>query len=155
MSSIFDFTVKDSDNNDVTIPTGSKAYLIVNVASSCGYTASNYKELEQIQSKYASRGLSIIAFPCNDFGGQEPGTMEQICAFAKSKRATFPLYGKLTMLSPIYQYLTGFSGNGVKSGPVTWNFTKFLCNKDGIPVKRYSPATGPLSFESDIAALLE
>ena len=109
--------------------------------------------------QYNERGLEILAFPCNNFGGQEPGSNEAIQAFAASRGATFPVLGKLECENgdkthPVYAYLkdsiSGWLGSGLK-----WNFAKFLANKDGIPIQRYLPITNPLAIEPDIVKLLE
>lgn len=115
-------------------------------------------------SKYADRGLEIIAFPCNNFLYQEPGTDAEILDFAVSKGATFPVMAKIdcgTSLTadPLYPFLCStlpdsglipsLMGNGVK-----WNFAKFLCDHNGIPVQRYAPNENPLKFEDDLVALL-
>lgn len=107
-----------------------------------------------------SRGFEILAFPCNNFGKQEPGTNEEILAFAKSKGATFPVLGKVecengAATHPVYKYLKSVLDNGMLGPSLKWNFTKFLCDAEGVPVKRYGPQESPLSFEKDIVALLE
>jgi glutathione peroxidase-family protein len=108
---------------------------------------------------FSDKGLEILAFPCNNFGSQEPGTNEEILAFTKSQGVTFPVIGKLECdngdkTHPVYQYLkssvSGWSGAGLK-----WNFAKFLCDANGKPVKRYLPVTNPLSIEDDILAVIE
>ena len=106
-------------------------------------------------SRHGDNGLEILAFPCNRFGAQEPGSNEQILEFARGKGATFPIMGKLDCSGdasshPLFQYLSS-EANG---GPIKWNFAKFLCNGDGVMVKRYTPRDAPLSFEADIVSML-
>ncbi|CAL1365992.1 unnamed protein product [Linum trigynum] len=159
-SSIYDFTVKDIKGSDVSLSEyKGKVLLIVNVASKCGLTQANYKELNVLYQKYKDQGLEILAFPCNQFAGQEPGSNEQIqetvCTIFK---AEFPVFDKVDVngknTAPLYKFLKaekgGFLGDGIK-----WNFTKFLVNKQGKVVERYSPTTSPLKIEKDITNLLE
>ncbi len=103
--------------------------------------------------------MEILAFPCNNFGKQEPGTNEEISEFAKSKGATFPILGKIECENgdethPFYKYLKASLDNGVMGPTLKWNFSKFLCDADGKPIKRYAPVSGPLSFEKDVLELL-
>jgi glutathione peroxidase len=123
--------------------------LLVNVASKCGFTP-QYEALEALHRKYKDQGLRVLGFPCNDFGGQEPGTELEITTFCKTKYdVTFPLYAKLHTKgpdkSPLYQYLTG-DGSPVP-GDVKWNFEKFLISRDGRIVERFRSATKPDSPE--------
>jgi glutathione peroxidase-family protein len=116
--------------------------------------------MQELYQKHASNGLEILAFPCNNFGKQEPGTNDEVLAFAQKKGATFPVFGKLEcengdITHPLYQYLRGSLDNGLYGQGLKWNFTKFLCNAEGVPIKRYSPAQSPMSFEADILELLK
>jgi glutathione peroxidase len=126
-------------------PYKGQVLLIVNVASKCGFTP-QYKELEAVHRKYKDQGLRVLAFPCNDFGGQEPGTEEEIVKFCQSKfDVTFPLYAKLhtkgTEQSPLYKFLTtGLPGS---TGDVKWNFEKFLVSRDGKIVARFPSKVKP------------
>eukprot|EP01120_Amphizonella_sp_Union-15-10_P013369 TRINITY_DN618_c0_g4_i2.p1 TRINITY_DN618_c0_g4~~TRINITY_DN618_c0_g4_i2.p1 ORF type:complete len:116 (-),score=20.96 TRINITY_DN618_c0_g4_i2:92-439(-) len=113
----------------------------------------------QLYKKYKESGLEILAFPCNQFGRQEPGNETQIKKFVTEKYGvTFPMFSKIEVngknAHPIFHFLRkklpGTLGTSIK-----WNFTKFLCNRDGIPVKRYGPPTKPLEFENDIKAILD
>jgi len=117
-----------------------------------------YEQMQGLYEKYHDRGFEILAFPCNQFGRQEPGKNEEICQFVKSKfRVTFPIFNKINVNGkdaiPLFLYLrsqlTGILGTSIK-----WNFTKFLCNRQGKPIKRYGPTSKPLAFEDDIVALL-
>ncbi|CAM8987933.1 unnamed protein product [Rhodiola kirilowii] len=159
-SSIYDFTVKDIRGNDVSLSEyKGKVLLIVNVASQCGLTSSNYKELNVIYEKYKNQGLEILAFPCNQFGGQEPGSNEDIQEVACTRfKAEFPIFDKVEVngknATPLYKFLKsqkgGYFGDGIK-----WNFTKFLVDKNGKVVERYAPTTSPLKIEKDIQNLLQ
>uniref|UniRef100_A0A0D6R791 Glutathione peroxidase n=1 Tax=Araucaria cunninghamii TaxID=56994 RepID=A0A0D6R791_ARACU len=158
-NTIYDFTVKDIKGNDVDLSTyKGKVLLIVNVASQCGFTNSNYKELNQLYQNYKDQEFEILAFPCNQFAGQEPGTNEQIQEVACTRfKAEFPIFDKVEVngkdAAPIYKFLKaskgGFLGDGIK-----WNFTKFLVDKNGNVVSRYAPVTSPLKIEKDIKHLL-
>ncbi|CAL5024620.1 unnamed protein product [Urochloa decumbens] len=158
--SIPQFTFQDARGNDVELSRyKGDVLLIVNVASQCGLTNSNYTGLGSLHKKYGGKGLEILAFPCNQFGGQEPGTNEQITEFACARfKAEYPIFGKVDVngsnAAPLYKFLKsekgGLFGEGIK-----WNFTKFLVDKDGRVVARYAPTSSPLSIESDIQKLLE
>ncbi|CAI9775757.1 unnamed protein product [Fraxinus pennsylvanica] len=158
--SVHDFTVKDARGNDVDLSIyKGKVLLIVNVASQCGLTNSNYTELTKIYETYKDQGLEILAFPCNQFGSQEPGTNEEIQQFACTRfKAEYPIFDKVDVngsnAAPLYKFLKsskgGFLGDGIK-----WNFSKFLVDKEGRVVDRYAPTTSPLSIEKDIKKLLE
>ncbi|XP_022760041.1 probable phospholipid hydroperoxide glutathione peroxidase [Durio zibethinus] len=157
--SIHDFTVKDAKGNDVDLSTyKGKVLLIVNVASQCGLTNSNYTELSKLYEKYKNQGFEILAFPCNQFGGQEPGTNEQILEFACTRfKAEYPIFDKVDVngsnVAPIYKFLKSSKG-GILGDNIKWNFTKFLVDKEGNVVDRYAPTTSPLSIEKDIKKLL-
>lgn len=158
--SVYDFTVKDIRGNDVNLSQYSgKVLLIVNVASRCGLTQTNYKELNVLYEKYKNQGFDILAFPCNQFLGQEPGTNGEIEAVVCTRfKAEFPIFEKVEVngknAAPLYQFLKeqkgGLFGDGIK-----WNFTKFLVNKEGKVVERYSPTTAPLKIEKDIEKLIQ
>lgn len=130
-----------------------KALLVVNVASKCGLTP-QYTGLEQLQQDYADRGFSVLGFPCNQFGGQEPGSAEEIETFCSTTYGvTFPMFEKIDVNGadrhPIYQDLTAVADAEGKSGDIGWNFEKFLISPTGEIVGRYGPKTAP-----DDAALL-
>ncbi|XP_021754081.1 probable phospholipid hydroperoxide glutathione peroxidase [Chenopodium quinoa] len=157
--SVHEFVVKDASGNDVDLSIyKGKVLLILNVASLCGLSNTNYKELTQLYDKYKGLGLEIFAFPCNQFHNQEPGTNEEIVELACTKfKAEFPIFDKIEVngsnAAPIFKYLksskSGFLGDGIK-----WNFTKFLVDRDGVVVDRYSPFTSPKSIEKDLKKLL-
>ncbi|KAJ6991371.1 hypothetical protein NC653_019538 [Populus alba x Populus x berolinensis] len=157
--SVYDFTVKDIHGNDTSLSEYSgKVLLIVNVASKCGLTHSNYKELNVLYEKYKNQGFEILAFPCNQFAGQEPGSNEEIqdtvCTIFK---AEFPIFDKIDVngknTAPVYKFLKSEKG-GYFGDAIKWNFTKFLVNKEGKVVERYAPTTSPLKIEKDIQNLL-
>ncbi|XP_052173841.1 probable glutathione peroxidase 2 [Diospyros lotus] len=157
--SVYDFTVKDIRGNDAPLTNyNGKVLLIVNVASKCGLTQSNYKELNILYEKYKDQGFEILAFPCNQFAWQEPGTNEEIqdtvCTMFK---AEFPIFEKIEVngknAAPLYKFLKSEKG-GIFGDAIKWNFTKFLINKEGKVVQRYAPRTSPLKIEKDIQDLL-
>ena len=124
-----------------------KALLLVNVASKCGLTP-QYEQLEAVAKKYADRGLAVIGFPCNQFGGQEPGTAEEIADFCSSTYGvTFPMMEKVEVNGagrhPIYQELTPIPDASGHQGDIRWNFEKFVVSADGAQITRFSPKTKP------------
>jgi len=145
--SVYDFSVKTIDGKDVALSQyKGKALLIVNTASQCGYTP-QYKSLEALYQEYKDKGLEILAFPSNDFGGQEPGSNEEIKKFCELKyKTTFPLFAKIAVKGdaahPLYKYLTGLKDNG---GEVAWNFNKFLVTPEGNVVAHLSSGAVPTS----------
>lgn len=130
------FTMEDIDGRPFRLADyRGKVVLVVNVASKCGFTP-QYTELQALQAKYASRGLVVIGVPANDFGGQEPGTNEQIQEFCTSRYGvTFPMMAKVSVKGdaqvPLYAALTSPEHNPDDAGPVKWNFEKFLIGRDG------------------------
>lgn len=135
-----------------------KVLLVINVASQCGFT-SQYKELQDLYIKYHSQGLEILAFPCNQFGGQEPGTPQQIEAFCSTRfGVTFPVFQKTDVngsnTHPLYEYLKTAAPGLLGTEAIKWNFTKFLVNRNGLPVKRFASASSPASISADIEKLL-
>ena len=147
---INDIVVKDMENNDVPLSSyNGKVLLIVNVASECGYTP-QYKGLEEIYRKYNGQGFEILAFPCNDFGGQEPGTNEEIQNFCSSKYdVTFKLFDKVKIKgddkSPLYERLT--KNIVTDQSDINWNFEKFLISKEGKIVERFLKKAEPTGME--------
>ncbi|KAM7461497.1 hypothetical protein LguiA_029618 [Lonicera macranthoides] len=156
--SIYDFTVKDVSGNDVPLSNyNGKVLLIVNVASKCGLTQSNYKELNILYEKYKGQDFEILAFPCNQFGWQEPGTNEEIKETVCTRfKAEFPIFNKIEVngknAAPLYKYLKAEKGGLLVDG-IKWNFTKFLVNKQGKVVERYGPNTAPLQIEVSLCFL--
>lgn len=149
-SDLYSIPLKDIDGKDTTLKAyAGKALLIVNVASKCGYTR-QYSGLEEVWKKYQDKGLVVLGFPSNDFGGQEPGTNEEIKQFCSSKfNVTFPLFDKVQTKgpgqSPLYAALTG--PTSPVPGPVKWNFGKFLIGRDGKIIARYDSKVEPGSPE--------
>ena len=147
-SSVYDHKVLDIDGNATTLKEyKGKVVLIVNVASKCGFTR-QYKGLEELYSKYKEQGLVICGFPCNQFGGQEPGSEKEIKEFCSTKfGVTFPMYSKIKVkgegIHPLYEFLTG--KNSPTKGSVKWNFTKILVSKTGNPIDRFGSLTSPSS----------
>lgn len=124
-----------------------KVVLIVNVASKCGLTP-QYTALEAIYRKYSARDFSVLGFPCNQFGGQEPGTEDEIQSFCSTKYdVTFPLFAKLDVngdaRAPLYDFLTSAATAPDGPGDITWNFAKFLVDKEGKVLARFSPTEAP------------
>ncbi|KDR22003.1 probable phospholipid hydroperoxide glutathione peroxidase isoform X1 [Zootermopsis nevadensis] len=154
-SSIYDFTVKDINGQDVSLEKyKGHAAIIVNVASKCGLTATNYKELAELHDNYAdSKGLRILAFPCNQFNSQEPGNSEEIVCFAKSKNAKFDLFEKIDVNGnnshPLWKYLK-YKQGGTLGDFIKWNFTKFIIDKNGQPVERHGPNVDPAKLVSNL-----
>ncbi|XP_050304571.1 uncharacterized protein LOC126742075 [Anthonomus grandis grandis] len=131
--------------------------LVVNVASKCGHTSSNYKELVELHNKYADKkGLRILAFPCNQFGKQEPGDNEKICEFAKKKNVAFDMFAKINVngknAHPLWKWLTS-QKDGPKGSKIDWNFTKFLIDKEGHVVERFQSAVKPLALVDELEKL--
>ena len=132
--------------------------LVVNTASKCGFTP-QYAGLEALWQKYRDRGFEVIAFPCNQFGGQEPGSAEDIASFCEVNFGlSFPLMGKVDVngddAAPIWTWLKREAPGLLGSKSVKWNFTKFLIGRDGKVVRRYAPTDKPESLDKDIEALL-
>jgi glutathione peroxidase len=141
-----DIPLKDIDGKDTSLKHyAGKVVLVVNVASQCGLTP-QYAGLEALYQKYKDKGFVVLGFPCNDFGAQEPGTLEEIKAFCSSKYSvTFPMFSKLHVKGPeqhpLYAALTGKTG--AFPGDVKWNFGKFLLGRDGKPLSRFEPQVKP------------
>lgn len=158
-TSIHEFTVKDSRGKDVDLAIyKGKILLVVNVASKCGFTDSNYTQLTELYNKYKDKGLEILAFPCNQFLKQEPGTSEEAEQFACTRyKAEYPIFKKVRVngpdTAPVYKFLKANKG-GFLGSRIKWNFTKFLVDKEGHVIERYGPTTTPLAIESDIKKAL-
>lgn len=179
---VYDFNVKDAEGRDVVLSRyKGKVLLIVNTATHCGFTP-QYKELETLYQNYAKDGLEILDFPCNQFGGQAPGTMQEIRQFCTEKYDThFPQFEKIDVngsnASPLFTYLKSQKGFGgfdptdrigqlldkmlreknpdyTKSSDIMWNFTKFLVSRDGHVMKRYEPTEKIHIIEADVKKYL-
>ncbi len=144
--SLHEIAVKDIDGKATSLkPYQGKVLLVVNVASQCGLTP-QYKALEAVEQKYKDKGFTVLGFPCNQFGGQEPGTNEEIKQFCSSKYSvTFPLFDKIDVNGPkrhpLYVALAG--KDSPFPGDIKWNFGKFLIGRDGKIIKRFEPRTTP------------
>lgn len=157
--SIHEFTVKDIKGKDVDLSVyKGMVLLVVNVASKCGFTDSNYSQLTELRNKYKDKDFEVLAFPCNQFLKQEPGTSEDIKEFVcKRYKAEYPIFQKIRCngpeAAPIYKFLKA-SKSGFLGGRIKWNFTKFLVDQEGHVIKRYGTTTAPLSIEADIKKAL-
>ena len=158
MASIYDFSAKSLAGEDTPLKRfEGNVLLIVNTASACGFTP-QYKGLEAAQQKYGARGFSVLGFPCNQFGRQEPGSAAEIGQFCSSNYAiSFPMFDKIDVngdnAHPLYQYLKG-EKSGLLGSSIKWNFTKFLIDRSGKVAGRYAPTATPESLTKDIEALL-
>jgi glutathione peroxidase len=158
MTSIYDFRATSLAGEDVPLKRfEGQVLLIVNTASACGFTP-QYKGLEALQKKYATRGFSVLGFPCNQFGRQEPGDAGQIQQFCSSNYAvSFPMFDKIDVngdkAHPLYQYLKG-KKSGLLGSAIKWNFTKFLVDRSGKVIARHAPTTTPEALTREIEALL-
>lgn len=156
--SIYEFTVKNAKGEDVQLAEyKGKVLLIVNTATECGFTP-QYQGLQELYLKYKDKGLEILDFPCNQFGGQAPGTETEIQSFCTLKyKTTFPLFSKIDVNgkdeAPLYKFLKSQKG-GFLGKDIKWNFTKFLISRDGHVVGRYGSVVKPEKIESDILKLL-
>lgn len=158
-ATVYDFSARDIEGTERSLADyRGKVLLFVNVASECGFTP-QYAGLEALQRKYAARGFAVLGFPCNQFGGQEPGTEGAIRQFCESRfGVTFPMFAKIEVngpqTHPLYAYLKAAEPGLLGSPSIKWNFTKFLVGKDGKVVKRYAPTTRPDAIAVDIEAQL-
>jgi len=154
---VLDHTVQMNDGSDKSLADyRGKVLLVVNTASQCGLTP-QYEGLQELYAKYKGRGFEVLAFPSNDFGGQEPGSAEEIAAFVDEKySADFPLFAKVPVKGdakvPLYATLTEQTADGIK-GEIKWNFTKFLVDASGHVVARYEPNVDPM--DTALTAKLE
>lgn len=159
MPCMYDFEVQTADGEFTSLAEyRGQVMLIVNTASKCGFTP-QYKGLEALYRKYASRGFVVLGFPCNQFGAQEPGDITEIKNFCSlTYDVTFPLFAKINVngsdASPLFQYLKSAAKGMLGSEAIKWNFTKFLVDRHGTVVGRYAPTTTPESLEKDIEAAL-
>lgn len=159
MNSIHQFSVKDAQGNAVDLNSyKGSTVLIVNTASQCGFTP-QYKELEQLYQRYHNQGFTILAFPCNQFGGQEPGADTDIQQFCQlNYGVSFPVLAKVQVngpeAEPLFEFLKDQARGLLKTRAIKWNFTKFLINGDGQVVKRYAPRTKPMAICQSVEELL-
>ena len=151
---LYEFSVKDIDGSEVDLGSyKGKVILIVNVASACGFTP-QYEGLQDLFERYKDKGLEILAFPCNQFGSQEPGSNEQIKTFCEDKYSvSFKLFDKVDVIgehaSPLFNYLNELAGRDIK-----WNFTKFLFDQNGNFIKGFGSMKTPKMIEENIIELV-
>jgi glutathione peroxidase len=155
---VHDYTVKKADGTELKLSEIDGPILVVNVASKCGFTP-QYEGLEKLYRTYKDRGLTILGFPCNQFGGQEPGDAAEIASFCSlTYDVSFPVLAKVEVngdgADPLYKYLKKSKPGLMGSRRIKWNFTKFLIDKDGIPVARYASTDKPESLAPAIEKLL-
>ncbi len=156
--SIYTIPIDDAQGQATTLmPWRGQVLLIVNTATGCGFTP-QYEGLQKLYDDYRERGFAVLDFPCNQFGGQAPGTAEEINSFcALTYDTSFPRFGKLNVRgkeeAPLYTYLKG-EKSGLFGGAIKWNFTKFVVDREGNVVKRFAPGDKPEDIAADIEALL-
>lgn len=159
MANVHDFTVDSIDGKAQKLDRyKGEVLLIVNVASKCGFTP-QYKGLEELQKRFHARGFDVLGFPCNQFGGQEPGSDAEIAQFCElTFGVSFPMFAKVDVnganAAPLYQYLKEAKPGILGSEAIKWNFTKFLVDRDGNVLKRYAPNDAPDAIAPDIEAAL-
>jgi glutathione peroxidase len=159
MASIYDFEALSIEGKTAHLSTQrGKVLLIVNTASECGFTP-QFAGLEALWQQYRDRGLVIVGFPSNEFGGQDPGDNDQIASFCElNYGVSFPMMGKVEVKGanahPLWKWLTKEAPGLLGSEAVKWNFTKFLVGRDGKVIKRYAPKDSPESLKADIEAAL-
>jgi glutathione peroxidase len=159
MSAITDLEVLAADGGPASLDTWrGKVLLIVNTASKCGFTP-QYEGLEQLHRDYGARGFEVLAFPCNQFGAQEPGDAAEIANFCSlNYDVTFPVFARIDVnglgAAPLFDRLKAEAPGLMGSRAIKWNFTKFLVDRQGRAVRRYAPTTKPEDLRRDIEALL-
>lgn len=159
MDNVFAFNVIDINGQNLALESfRGNILLIVNTASRCGFTP-QYEGLENLQQKFKTKGFTVLGFPCNQFGQQEPGNSGEIAEFCDlNYHISFPLFEKIEVNGPknhpLYQYLKTQAPGLLGSQAIKWNFTKFLIGRDGKVIKRYSPFTTPASISTQIEKLL-
>ena len=159
MTTLADFTAEMPGGKEIDLSEKlGTVLLVVNTASKCGFTP-QYDGLEKVYRKYADQGFEVLGFPCNQFGGQEPGSAEEIEQFCKVNfGVTFPLMQKVDVngpgASPLFDWMKAEAPGLLGSKAIKWNFTKFLIDREGNVVKRYAPADRPETIAKDIEKLL-
>ena len=158
MPTLHDFHARGIDGNDVDLADFSgQVVLVVNTASQCGFTP-QYQGLQELHEGFADRGFAVLGFPCDQFGGQEPGSEEEIASFCERNFGVdFPLFAKVEVngpgAHPLFAWLRS-ERKGLLGGRIKWNFTKFLVDRSGKVVERYAPNTAPASIAPDVEKLL-
>lgn len=160
MKSVYDFTATRIDGSEVSLADyRGKVLLIVNTASKCGFTP-QFDGLEKLYKKYGNQQFEVLGFPCNQFGGQDPGNNEEIAGFCQlNYGVSFPMFAKVdvsgTLAHPLFKHLKHAAPGVFGSESIKWNFTKFLVDQHGNVVQRYAPMTTPKDIDEDIADLLQ
>jgi glutathione peroxidase len=159
MTTVHDFSALSLSGEEVPLSRfEGKVLLIVNTASKCGFTP-QYEGLTKLHKAYGARGFEVLGFPCNQFGGQEPGDAAEIASFCSlTYDVTFPMFAKVDVnggnAHPLFKFLKSAKPGTFGFEAIKWNFTKFLIGRDGTPVERYSPMTKPEELAKAIEALL-
>ncbi|MEE4202739.1 MAG: glutathione peroxidase [Halieaceae bacterium] len=159
MTHVYDFSAKSAAGEDIALADyRGKVLLIVNTASKCGFTP-QYDGLEALQQQFGDRGFSVLAFPCNQFGQQEPGSESEIVEFCTMRfNTSFPIFAKIDVngndAHPLYDHLKSSAPGLLGSKAIKWNFTKFLVDAEGNVVARYGSNTKPEKIAADIERLL-
>ena len=159
MTTIHDFTVRNIQGESVPLSRyQGNALLVVNTASACGFTP-QFAGLEALHKTYAAQGLTVLGFPCNQFGSQDPGSNDEIASFCQLNYGVdFPMMEKIDVngaqADPLYQWLTKEAPGLLGSKAIKWNFTKFLVGRDGQVIRRYAPQDAPAKLAGDIEAAL-
>ena len=159
MNNIYDIHIKDSSNKEVSMSKfEGKTLLIVNVASKCGLTP-QYEGLQSLYEEYKDRNFVVLGFPCNQFGGQEPGTNSEINNFCEiNYSVTFPIFSKIKVNGPdshpLFKLLKNDKPGIFRTESIKWNFTKFLVNSSGKIIERFSPRVEPKYIRSEIERIL-
>ena len=159
MKKITDFTVKNLIDEPVDLSCyAGEVMLIVNTASACGFTP-QFAGLEELHKTYAAQGLTVLGFPCNQFGSQDPGSNDEIASFCQLNYGVdFPMMEKIDVngakADPLFQWLTKEAPGLLGSKAIKWNFTKFLVGRDGQVIRRYAPQDAPAKLAGDIEAAL-
>ena len=157
--SVYEFKARGIDGKDVALDAyKGNVLLIVNVASRCAFTP-QYDGLEALYAKFKEKGFVVLGFPCNQFGGQEPGNEAEIKSFCDlTYKVNFPLFAKVDVnganAHPLFKYLEKEKPGMLGTESIKWNFTKFLIGRDGQPLKRYAPTEKPHALEDDVSAAL-
>ena len=159
MTSVYDFSANSLDGKPVALRDyAGKVLLVVNTASKCGFTP-QYEGLEALYKQYQDKGLTVLGFPCNQFGAQEPGNAEEIGSFCqKNYGVSFPMFEKIDVngdgAHPLYRWLKSSAKGLLGSEAIKWNFTKFLIDREGKVIDRFAPTTKPEDLKANVEALL-
>ena len=159
MTTVYDFSATDIDGRERSLREfAGQALLIVNVASKCGFTP-QYTGLEALWRKHSAAGFSVLGFPCDQFGHQEPGDEQEIRQFCSlNYDVSFPLFSKIEVngagAHPLYRWLKSEKAGVLGTEAIKWNFTKFLVDRDGQVVRRYAPTDTPEKIDADVGAML-